>query len=155
MLQTHFRPRLLLLLMPGLVIADIGVSDLDQINTVDIFTTITQPIVGISNEYESSTPLNTQVHILDGVEQFEAMLSEGLARDPKIAKRQVLAHFKKLDKDQYNTLQAAAEGLSLALQLGVERYPAIVLERHWVIYGETDLRRAMELYLDWRRSGNR
>ena len=113
--------------------------------TIDVFTTTSQPISWQPNSHAS-----VAIHSLDGIARFSDQLSKGLVRDPELAKQQVLRRFKTLDKTQYEALRRSADALALALHLGVKRYPAIVLNSHWVVYGLLDVEAAMDRYRAWR-----
>jgi len=121
-----------------------------ELITVDVFTTATQPVTGLPENHRGRDDVTVVIHELDGIARFNHTLSKRLIRDPELAKQQVLRRFKKFDKAQYEALQHSAEALALALQLGVKRYPAIVLNSRWVVYGLLDVQAAMDRYRSWR-----
>ena len=90
-----------------------------------------------------------RVLVLDGIRQLEATLSDGLPADPAMAEREVLKRLQRLDGDWQARAKASAEALIRAQELGVERYPAIVFDERWVLYGLTDLAAAMAHYRRW------
>ena len=92
------------------------------------------------------------VHRLDGIERFEKRISEGLPADPEPAKSQVLARMKTVDREQTDALQETAESLALAMQYGVERYPAVVFDARWVIYGVANLPAAIRKFQQFQDS---
>ena len=114
--------------------------------TVDVFTASTQAVVMPAEDNRDHNGVTITIHELDQIERFNADLSKGLARDPEVAKQQVLRRFKTLDKSHKKSLQESAEALALALQLGVLRYPAIVFNSHWVVYGVLDVQHAIDLF---------
>jgi integrating conjugative element protein (TIGR03757 family) len=46
-------------------------------------------------------------------------------------------------------MHAAATALAKAMQVGVDRYPAVVFDGEAVVYGVTDLTFALEQYRAW------
>jgi integrating conjugative element protein (TIGR03757 family) len=139
-----------ILLASWLPISAASASSLSQFTaeriTVDVFTASTQAIVIPSENNRDHDGITITIHELDHIERFNADLSKGLVRDPEIAKQQVLRRFKTLDKSHQKALQESAEALALALHLGVLRYPAIVLNSHWVVYGVLDVQHAIDLF---------
>jgi integrating conjugative element protein (TIGR03757 family) len=88
-------------------------------------------------------------HTLDGIEHFESTLSNNLSSDPELAKRQVQSRLEAITKSQTNLLKRTAESLALAHQYGIDKYPAVVIDAHWVVYGVANVDRAIRLYQDW------
>lgn len=122
--------------------------------TVDVFVTSAQAVALPAEDSLDQDGLIIAIHTLDGIARFNAELSVGLDRDPTIAKQQVLRRFKTVNKKQREALQQSAEAVALALQLGLQRYPAIVFDSHWVVYGVLNVQAAIDMY--WaRRQGQR
>lgn len=142
---------LALLALPTAAMCAEPVADPKRV-TIDVFTTSTAPTTGIATAHEDVEGFSITLHRLDGIERFEAELADGLPPDPEHAKRQVLARMKKVSRIQRDALQGTAESLALALHYGVDRYPAIVFDARWVVYGVSNLQRAIRLYQDWQRS---
>lgn len=120
--------------------------------TVDVFTTSTRPVAIPSKNSRYSDRLSIAMHEIDHIARFTAELSLDLGADPNLAKQQVLRRFKSLNQSHQRALQESAEALALALQLGVKRYPAIVLNSHWVVYGVPDVQQAVDLVDLWQRT---
>lgn len=89
---------------------------------------------------------------VNGLEQFESTLSEGLPTDTEVAKREVLRRIHQLDEARMAPAKNAAIGLAKAVEYGVDRYPAIVFDGRAVIYGVTDLVDAVARYEAWREA---
>ena len=94
---------------------------------------------------------NTQgaiVYQLDGLEQLEEQLSQGLPADQAQATAIATARMKAIGQARLEELTAnAARGILLAQQYGVDRAPAIVFDGRAVVYGMTDVAAATVYYL--------
>lgn len=115
-------------------------------HSVDVFTTTELPIESAQEFADEHPEATVRVHLLDGIERLEDELSRGLSAQPEQAKRQTLERLQHLPKETRTQLQNTAKGLVLAIELGIERYPAIVFDHEQVVYGVTDLSRAMQYY---------
>lgn len=119
---------------------------------VEVFTTTELPVggeVAITSE-AAHAKMEFHVYELDGIQRIEAKLSEGLTTDPEKSKRVVLQRFQQLDEDDRARMQRAAIGLAMAMQYGVDRYPAIVFDGEAAIYGVTEIGEALHRYQQWR-----
>lgn len=94
---------------------------------------------------------NTQgatVYQLDGLQQLEEQLSQGLPGDQAQATAIASARMKAIGQARLQELTAnAARGIVLAQQYGVDRAPAIVFDGRAVVYGMTDVAAATTFYL--------
>jgi len=120
---------------------------------LDVFTTEDRPVRGATEFLRRHPGATLHVHRVDRIERIEAELSIDLSADPVKARRQALERLKDLPKERQDELQQTAKALALALQLGIERVPAIVINQARVIYGLTDLIAALQL--DQRVSGSK
>jgi integrating conjugative element protein (TIGR03757 family) len=64
---------------------------------------------------------------------------------------EALRRVQQLDDTRMAPAKNAAIGLAKAIQYGVDRYPAIVLNERAVVYGVTDLVEALNRYEAWHR----
>lgn len=111
---------------------------------LDVFTTEDRPVRGVAEFLERHPGATLHVHRVDQIERLEAELSVNLSANPDKAQRQALERLHGLSKERQDELQQTARGLALALQLGIERVPAIVIDQQRVIYGMTDLAAALQ-----------
>ena len=116
---------------------------------MDVFTTSDQPTLNVDRFAAEHPNVAIQVHTLDAIERFEDELSKALPADPDAAKQLVLKRMQRLSKGRRDQLQHSATALVTALNVGVERYPAIVFDAEFVVYGLTDPFRALSYYRDW------
>lgn len=106
---------------------------------IDVFTTEDRPVRGAIEFLERHPGANLHVHRVDRIERLKAELSLNLSTNPDNARREALERLQGLSKERQEQLEQTAKGLALALELGIERVPAIVIDQDRVIYGMTDL----------------
>lgn len=111
---------------------------------LDVFTTEDRPVRGAIEFLERHPGATLHVHRVDRIERLEAELSLNLSTNPDKARRQALERLQGLSKERQEQLEETAKGLALALQLGIKRVPAIVIDQDRVIYGMTDLTAALQ-----------
>ena len=91
------------------------------------------------------------VHVLDEGGRLAAFLGAGLPAEPDAARAEI---GRRMDTAEGRELRAriarAAAGTALAARLGIEKVPAFVVDRRYVVYGVRDARRARELVAGWR-----
>lgn len=77
-------------------------------------------------------------------------LSMNLDATPDTAQAQVKRRLSQLDSTQINALQSTSRGLAIAAELGIEKLPAWIFDRHAVVYGVRDATVAIHAYQRWR-----
>lgn len=95
------------------------------------------------------------IYRLDGLAQFEAVLSQDLPADAEAATAEALRRIGELDEERMAPMKHAALGLAKAVHYGIDRYPAIVIDETAVIYGVTDLDDALQRYAAWQEAKSR
>jgi integrating conjugative element protein (TIGR03757 family) len=126
-------------------------TPIDSVLNVEVFNTRDQKIRSdfTAATMNSDQTIDLQVYHLDGIQQFESMLSRALPTDLKQAKQLALQRLQHLDGKLISAMQQAAIGLAKTMQYGLDRYPAIVFDRQAVVFGMTDLKSALEYYRRW------
>lgn len=104
---------------------------------VEVFTTAGEPFVNV--------PASAAVVELDAPARFDARLSQDLPADPSRAKQMLQSRmnepeWQRMLKD-YGRLY---QGVVRAWMLGIEKVPAVVVDSQYVVYGESDVERALE-----------
>jgi len=119
---------------------------------IEVFTTTDSKVIGTPSLVTSPdrSEIKLQRHELDGIQRFEAQLSNNLPADPKQSKQIALQRIQQLDEQESAVIQNTAVGLAKAMQYDVDRYPAIVFNGQVVVYGVTDLKVALGHYRIWR-----
>lgn len=81
--------------------------------------------------------------LLDAPARLELELASGLPSAPEQAGAVVQRRLRQGGADLQRRIAAAYQGVTDAWSLGITKVPAIVVDRRYVIYGETDVARAV------------
>ncbi|WP_449121529.1 TIGR03757 family integrating conjugative element protein [Pseudomonas viridiflava] len=96
-------------------------------------------------------PSGARLILLDDSERLEAKLSEGLPADPQRAAAIMQRRLRSSDAQRLQQdLVAAQQSLVDAWTLGVTKIPAVVVDRKYVVYGETDVGSATQRIARWK-----
>ena len=119
---------------------------------MEVFTTTDwevrwEPVISPKEVHQN---IDVQIYELDGIQRFEAQLSNNLPKAPKQSKQIALQRIQQLNEQTTTAIQNAAVGLVKAMQYGIDRYPAIVFGGEVVVYGLTDPNAALDHYRTWR-----
>ncbi|MDZ7643326.1 MAG: TIGR03757 family integrating conjugative element protein [Woeseiaceae bacterium] len=117
-----------------------------QPTRIDVFVGERDGLHGWDRFSQDHPGIEIRVFEVTGIERLEGRLSKDLSADPVAAKRQALQRLGALDDAAHDGLKHSAVGLAEAVRLGVTRYPAMVFDSRYVIYGVTDLHQALELF---------
>lgn len=117
-----------------------------QLASIDVFT-----ISGLEYDLEcqrlqlqANTIVN--VHRIDAIYLFQQKLGAGLPTNEAQAMTEMQRRFNKLSKDEIQKVYGKAiEDITLAREIGVEKVPAVVFNRKYIVYGANPMR-AYELY---------
>jgi integrating conjugative element protein (TIGR03757 family) len=82
-------------------------------------------------------------------------LAQNLPANADAAKTEALRRIGELNDARMAPAKDAAMGLAKAVQYGVDRYPAVVVNGTVVVYGVTELVDAAARYEAWRRGQSR
>ncbi len=123
----------------------VGASELPS--SIEVFTDSLHPA--------ESDAAATSVYVIDRIDRLQQALSNGLPADPDTAKQTALRHLQRVDVGLSGELENAAIGLVKAMQYGLDRYPAIVFDGQFVVYGMTDRVAATQLYREWQAGERR
>jgi len=110
-----------------------------------IYTDSTHPVF--------NTPSDTPIIFLDTPDRLQAELFGPLPSDAAQAEKQahellVSPSFKTRERQ----LAGAYQGVIKAWSLGLEKYPAVVFDDKWVVYGTTDVGLATQQMNAWREA---
>ncbi|WP_241000199.1 TIGR03757 family integrating conjugative element protein [Pseudomonas viridiflava] len=95
-------------------------------------------------------PSGARLILLDDSERLEVKLSEGLPADPQRAAAIMQRRLRSSDAQRLQQdLVAAQQNLVYAWTLGVTKIPAVVVDRKYVVYGETDVGSATQPIARW------
>lgn len=137
-------------LVPLLLSASDVQADAANSPTIEIFTTVDRPITIAESVRQRAAALT--IYHVDGLERFEAYLSQALPNEPAAAEVEALRRLQTLDTTTMRSVKDAAHGLTLASQYDIERAPAIVFDGHAVVYGVNDIHAVLARYERWREA---
>ncbi|HEV2678920.1 MAG TPA: TIGR03757 family integrating conjugative element protein [Rhodanobacter sp.] len=92
-----------------------------------------------------------RVVLLDAPSRLEASLSAALPADAAMAAAMVQQRLKQRP-DWQRQFASAYQGVTDAWSLGITRVPAIVVDRRYVVYGDTDVAHAAARIASYRSS---
>ncbi len=88
---------------------------------------------------------------LDDVDALEKQWSAGLPNNEAQAKKVFEERLSAVGKENFEAqFKEAYEGLILALQHKIDRYPVIIFDNQYLVYGVTDLSQALSIYRRYR-----
>lgn len=103
-----------------------------------------------SNAVNSPSP-DIPVVYLDAPERVQTEIFGALPATPSLAEKQAQNMLSSpAFTSQQQQLASAYQGLMKAWSLGLTKYPAVVFDDKWVVYGTTDVSVAMQHLADWR-----
>ena len=146
----RYLTNLLLVLSALPALADPGLAPA----RIDAFGTSKSNFTGIEQLQQVLPSADISIHLIDGIERIETILGVGLPASAGQAEKSALKRLQQLGVQEREALQNAADGLVLAWQYQLRRYPAVVVDRRWVVYGVTDLSTAYALYTERRGEGD-
>ncbi|MFP1915970.1 TIGR03757 family integrating conjugative element protein [Lonsdalea quercina] len=96
---------------------------------------------------------DVSVILLDAPEQLQARLFGSLSAEPSQAEQQARAVIRSpsFSQSQQNLAEAYAR-LTHAWSLGLNKYPAVVFDDKWVVYGTTDIGLATQQLNAWKEA---
>lgn len=102
-----------------------------------------------------TAPIGVRVILLDELQHLEELLSRSLPADPRQAATAVQRFMATPEGARLQAdLAKAQQGAADAWSTGVEKIPAVVVDRKYVVYGEPEVAKAMRL-IDRERSMQR
>ncbi|WP_124302074.1 TIGR03757 family integrating conjugative element protein [Pseudomonas chlororaphis] len=100
-------------------------------------------------------PAGVRLILLDDQQRLEEQLTRNLPADPRQAAASMQRYLASPEgKRLQNELVTAQQGVTDAWSVGVEKIPAVVIDRRYVVYGEPDVSKAVGI-IDRTRSSHR
>ena len=143
-------PRLRFLTVPLLLAVAVwpGIAHPEDPPRIEVFTSHAFPVTGLADDGAR----DVAIYRLDGLAALEAALSVDLPADPEAARAEALRRLGDIDAAQVAHAREAAEGLVRAAEYGISRYPAVVIDGRYLIYGVTHVPEALSLVRAFERS---
>lgn len=98
------------------------------------------------------TAARVRVIELDAPARIQRELSAQLPADPKQAAALVRQRLEKGGPELQHRLAAAYQAVTDAWRLGIAKLPAVVVDRRYVVYGESNVDRAVAWIENYRRT---
>ncbi|MBL3624190.1 TIGR03757 family integrating conjugative element protein [Pseudomonas syringae pv. actinidiae] len=134
-----------------------GFRKFDRLAPAFLIAALIQPLahaetwVITDRNHPVQVPSGARLILLDDSERLEAKLSEGLPADPQRAAAIMQQRLRSSDAQRLQQdLVAAQQNLVDAWTLGVTKIPAVVVDRRYVVYGETDVGSATRSIARWK-----
>lgn len=108
-------------------------------------------LLGVRDVTNFMNRIGSEFHIysLQDVEGFEAFFSEGLPNDEILARAAVQKKYDEMGEEKLTAMALKAyQAKILTMKYRLQKYPAIIIDDEYVIYGERDLNRALNYYLE-------
>ena len=106
---------------------------------MEVFTMRSLPVGGLSD----IGVRDVTVYRVDGLAALLAELSLDLPGNPEAARAEALRRLGALDAEDVARAREAVEGLVRAAEYGIVRYPAVVMDGRYLVYGVTHLPQAL------------
>jgi len=117
---------------------------------VEVFTTADFPVIENSaSAMSQNNMIRVEHYKIDSLHRLQEKLSEELPPESGRAKQRVLQRLGTLSPETNKAIEQAATGLAKAMQYGLDRFPAMVINGEVVMYGVTELAVAVRWYRDW------
>ena len=121
------------------------------IERIEIFQRSDAPVVVTSEMSGLSADVTIERYTLDNLRNVQARLSTALPADFASAKNTAVRRLAALSSLDRDAMQASVLAILRAYELGVRRYPAIVVDSTYVVYGEGHLGVALAYVCDFLR----
>jgi integrating conjugative element protein (TIGR03757 family) len=100
-----------------------------------------------THTYKLSNNWTIKHYLIDGGQDFESKISQGLSNNRRTAQRQIRQRFNKHKKSWVAQAKSAWQGAINAQSLNIEKVPAITFDKgKTLIYGVTDLSKALNIH---------
>ena len=131
----------------GILLAVATLSCASALAQVSVPPARTSPVEVFTNSGILLTNIGeAKVFYMDGLQQLQDALSQGLPGDPERAAEIARQRAKAMGSALQTRAMNSAEGMTRAAYYGVNKVPAIVFDGRVVVYGVTDIAQARLLY---------
>lgn len=90
---------------------------------------------------------------LEAVNDIESKLSMNLPANKQEAEAMVRQRIHEYGQDKLEQdIREAYTALAFVMRLGIDRYPAIVFDNQFVVYGVTNIADALNRYTEWQKN---
>ena len=108
------------------------------IKTVEVFANMAMQVTPAqSSRYQLA------IYRLDAMQNVEALVNKGLPQTEAAAQRWIAENEPRLRRQLQPMIASAVNGMSLAHRYQIDRLPAIVINRRYVVYGYAEVDQAL------------
>jgi len=133
--------------LAGLVAPAVVAQDLYAgIETVEVFSNMAMSVTPTQ-----SSRFQLSIYRLDAMQNVEAMVNKGLPQNEADAQRWIAQNEPRLRRQLQPMIASAVGGMSLARRYQIDRLPAVVINRRYVVFGYADVDQALAAFRSNRR----
>ena len=108
------------------------------VKTVEVFANMVMQVTPVqSSRYQLA------IYRLDAMQNVEALVNKGLPQTEAAAQRWITENEPRLRRQLQPMIASAVNGMSLAHRYQIDRLPAIVINRRYVVYGYVEVEQAL------------
>ena len=108
------------------------------VKTVEVFANMAMQVTPAqSNRYQLA------IHRLDAMQNIQAIANRGLPQNEAAARQWIANNEARIRRELRPLVAGAVNGITQAHQYHIDRLPAIVINRRYVVYGYTDVDQAL------------
>ena len=129
---------------------NLNAAELPSASFIEVIFSDSTPVTGIQTLKRQG--IAVKLYNLDDGKRLVSQLATGLPHNQEAAKKTLQQRFNKIgDQAVKGRFIQAYQGVIVGTQYGVTRYPAVIFDHGpAVVYGVTDLPRALILYRQWK-----
>lgn len=117
-------------------------SQVTGVLTVEVFA---NSAMHITPATDAAVPYKLTIYRLDGLQRIEQELSQRLPQNEQAARQWLQANEARLKREVTPEAVHTANGFAMASHFQINRLPAVLINRKLVVYGVTDVERAIAL----------
>lgn len=115
------------------------------------FGVFASTVIYTDSSYPVASSPEIPVVYLDAPERLQSDIFGSLSTDPAQAEKQAQVVIASTEfKDKQQQLASAYQGLTKAWSIGLNKYPAVVFDDQFVVYGTTDVGIALQQMSSWK-----
>ena len=128
---------------------NLNAAELPSAPFIEVIVSDAYPVTGIQTLNRQG--IAVKLYNLDDGKRLLSQLATGLPHNQEAAKKTLQQRFQKMgDQTVKGRFIQAYQGVIVGTQYGVTQYPAVIFDHgQAVVYGVTDLPRAVTLYHQW------
>ncbi|WP_299772456.1 TIGR03757 family integrating conjugative element protein [uncultured Pseudoteredinibacter sp.] len=115
----------------------------------DQLTLLTGDVANQNLQHAESDRFILSIHVLGAAERWAQQYSANLPKEAESAKKHFLEIWQSKREEIQDEIKSAYQPLLYSISKNINRYPAVVINDRYVIYGVEDVNKAYAIYLKW------